>query len=66
MILTARRFFGIAVATQIRGNHRELVRQRRRHLQPRQMGKWIAVHQQQRRPTAADNRDDARAAGLDL
>ena len=66
MILAAGWFFGIAVAAQIGGDHGEFARQRRRNLEPRQMIKWIAVHQQNRRSVAADHRDDARAAGLDF
>jgi hypothetical protein len=66
MVVAAGRLFGIAIAAQIGGHHSEFARQGGRHLQPGQMVERIAVHQQQRRPTAAGNGNDARAAGLDL
>jgi hypothetical protein len=66
MVVAARRLFGIAVAAQIGQDHAELLDQRRRHLGPVQMGEWIAVHQQQRRPAAAGQRNDARARGLNI
>ena len=54
MVVAAGRLFGIAVAAQIGRDHGELARQRRRELVPGQMRERIAVHQQQRRPVAAD------------
>ena len=66
MVVAARRLFGIAIAAQIGRHHGEFPRQRRRELVPGQMRERIAVHQQQRRPAAAGDGDDARAAGLDL
>src|SRR6185437_2696244 len=66
MIVTARRFLAVTVAAQVRAYHREFARQRRRDLKPRQMRERISVHQQQRRPAAALDGNDAGAAGLDL
>ena len=62
MVGTARRLFAVAVAAQIGGDHGELFRQRRRDRMPRQMIERIAVHQQERRPAAAGDGDDAGAA----
>src|SRR5215831_2609400 len=59
-------FFGIAVAAEVRAYDGKLACQRRRDLEPRQVRERISVHQQHRRPAAADNSDNARAAGLDL
>ena len=62
VIVTARWLFGIAVAAQISGHHRELSRQSRRDLVPGQVGEWIAVHEQERRSSPAMHGQDACAA----
>src|SRR6185437_5302531 len=66
MVAAAGRLLGIAVAAQISANHGEFARQRGRDLEPRQMRERIAMHQQQRRSTAADDGYDARAVGFDV
>src|SRR4029077_12079460 len=66
VILAARRCFGIAVPPQIRTDNGEFTRQHRRNPSPGQMGKWITVHQEHRRPAAAGNGDDAGTAGFDF
>ena len=66
VLRTARRLLGIAVAAQVGRHHRELGREPRRDLLPRQMIERIAVHQQQRRALAAGHGDDAGAGCLDL
>src|SRR5437764_9650416 len=66
MVVAAGRFFGIAIAPQIRGNDREFLGQARRNLVPGKMRKGIAVHQQHRRAPPPMHGDDTRAGSLDL
>ena len=66
MVVAAGRLLGIAVAAQVGRDDGEFAREPRRDLVPGQMGKRIAVHQQQRRPAAAVHRHDTGAAGGDF
>src|SRR5262245_48215945 len=66
MILTARRLFRIAIATQIGSDNCKFAGQSRRDLVPVQMVERVAMQQQNRRPMPTCHGDDARAAGFDF
>ena len=66
VLVAAGRLREVAIAAQIGRDHGELLREPRRELVPGQMRERIAVQQQQRRPLAAVQGDDARPAGVDL
>src|SRR5262249_26507686 len=66
VILAARRLFRIPVTTQVGRDHGEFLRESRSDFRPGQMREWIAMHEQNRRPTATDERDNPRAARLYL
>src|SRR5579871_3537851 len=66
VILTIRRLAAIAIAAQIRGDHREVFRERGRDLMPDHVRLRIAVQQQQSGSAAARNGVDLRAAGFDF
>jgi hypothetical protein len=66
VILAARRLFRIPVTAQIGRYHGEIPREPRRDFVPGEMRERIAMHEQERRPAAAGERDNPRAAGLYL
>jgi hypothetical protein len=66
MILAAVRLAAVAVAAQVGGHHRVILRQLHRHVRPGKVRLRRAMQQQHRRSRATDERVDDGAAGVQV